>query len=168
MQWTKEVKSEYNKNYHSHSKWIKKYRKQYNREYSLKKGYALRRKYYAEGRYVDTIKKWQDNNIDRIKMWRRLGMAKRRAFIKSSIPIEDIQALYENNIKKYGTLTCYLCNKPVEFGMDSIDHKTPLSRGGLHSKKNIGIAHIGCNCRKKDRTVSEYLTEMKRREHALS
>lgn len=61
------------------------------------------------------------------------------------LTIQTIQEIYEENIKFYGTLTCYLCYIKIEFGNDSIDHKTPLSRGGTNIKKNLAIAHMSCN-----------------------
>ena len=60
------------------------------------------------------------------------------------------------NIKKYGELTCYLCLKPIRFGEDCIEHKTPFCRGGDNSKSNIGIAHRTCNRKKYKKTEKEY------------
>ena len=75
---------------------------------------------------------------------------------KSKISVMDVQYLYENNIREYGTLTCYLCLKPIKFGKDSLEHKTPFCRGGSNKVENIGIAHILCNSKKHSRTEKEY------------
>lgn len=90
--------------------------------------------------------------------YKRLIKKAKRAFIKSGerLPIKVLQLIYENNIKKYGTLTCYLCHKPIEFGKDTIDHKNPISRGGRNVYDNIEISCFRCNCRKINKTVSEY------------
>ncbi len=69
-----------------------------------------------------------------------------------------IQRVYEDNIKKYGTLTCVLCNKPIYFGDDTIDHLTPISRGGTNDYDNLGIAHGKCNNRKYTKTLSEWFS----------
>ena len=73
------------------------------------------------------------------------------------IETETVQRVYENNIKKYGTLTCYLCLKPVAFRKDHLEHKTPLSRGGTNVFDNLEIACATCNFKKHNRTEKEYL-----------
>ncbi len=72
------------------------------------------------------------------------------------LTVAKIQMVYEDNIKKYGTLTCYLCEKPISFGKDSLEHKTPLSRGGTNAYENLAIAHLSCNHKKKNKTLEEY------------
>ena len=72
------------------------------------------------------------------------------------INIKTIQEVYEDNIKKYGTLTCYLCSEPIEFKQDTLEHRVPISRGGSNIKSNLGISHRGCNSRKHNRTEEEY------------
>ena len=75
-----------------------------------------------------------------------------------TLTIKTIQQVYEDNIKLYGTLTCYLCIKPIEFGDDHLEHKIPLSRGGTNEQANLGVAHSHCNCKKWNRTEEEYKT----------
>lgn len=70
-----------------------------------------------------------------------------------------IQMVYEDNIKKHGTLTCYLCFKTIEFGQDSLDHKTSASRGGTNEYSNLAIAHVSCNKKKHSQTEIEYRKE---------
>ncbi len=70
--------------------------------------------------------------------------------------IKIVQMVYEDNIKQYGTLTCYLCLKPIAFKEDSLDHKLPLSRGGTNEYSNLAIAHLSCNHKKNAKTVEEY------------
>lgn len=69
---------------------------------------------------------------------------------------QTIQSVYEDNIKLYGTLTCYLCLNPVPFGKDHLEHKTPLSRGGTNARDNLDIACQKCNCCKHNKTETEY------------
>ena len=82
----------------------------------------------------------------------------RRLQLKSleKLGVAKIQKAYEQNIARYGTLTCYLCLEPVVFGQDSIDHKMPLTRGGDNNLGNIDIAHRLCNSRKYNKTPLEY------------
>lgn len=72
------------------------------------------------------------------------------------LTLQDIQQVYEQNIKKYGTLTCYLCSKPIVFGDDQLEHKMPITRGGSNRLDNLDIAHKSCNSSKKDQTEEEY------------
>lgn len=77
------------------------------------------------------------------------------------LTIKIIQSIYEFNIKKYGTLTCYLCLKPISFGKDSLEHKIPLSRGGDNKINNLDISCIQCNKKKYTKTNIEYLQGIK-------
>ena len=59
---------------------------------------------------------------------------------------------------------CQLCSKPVdaklEFpdpGSASLDHVTPMSRGGGHVPANVQLAHLGCNKAKADGGVQDYI-----------
>ncbi len=82
----------------------------------------------------------------------------KRRLLMSDLSIQTVQQVYEDNIKRYGTLTCYLCELPVEFGQDHLEHKTPLSRGGTNEKENLGIACEHCNLSKNNKTEEEYRT----------
>lgn len=74
---------------------------------------------------------------------------------------ETLQLLYEDNIKRFGTLTCVLCKNKIIFGDDTIEHLVPLSRSGTNEYKNLGISHAQCNFKKKNLTMEEYI--LKRR-----
>jgi 5-methylcytosine-specific restriction endonuclease McrA len=76
------------------------------------------------------------------------------------LSIDTIQRVYEDNIKRFGTLTCYLCKNPIEIGSDSLEHKIPLSRGGTNNYENLDIAHRRCNSRKHNLTEEEYLIKI--------
>jgi 5-methylcytosine-specific restriction endonuclease McrA len=78
------------------------------------------------------------------------------------LAIETLQQVYEDNIKKNGTLTCYLCLKPIEFGKDSLEHKIPKTKGGTNEKENLAVSCIKCNIRKGSRTEEEFKTLLKK------
>ncbi len=131
-----------------------------------------------------SIKKWQLANFSRFKIlckkWREenkvihskqksdwkkankgrvvLYTERRRSWEVGAgeLTLKTIQQVYEDNIKRFGTLTCVLCNKPIEFGKDSLEHLIPLSRGGKNSKENLAIAHLLCNIRKGKKTLTEW------------
>ena len=72
------------------------------------------------------------------------------------LSVKTIQMVYEDSIKRYGTLTCYLCLKAIEFKQDCLEHKLPLSRGGTNVYENLGVAHCICNSEKGNKTEEEY------------
>jgi len=51
---------------------------------------------------------------------------------------------------------CYYCGDFINADQKTIDHKTPLSRGGVHSKDNIVLACRSCNCKKQALTETEF------------
>jgi 5-methylcytosine-specific restriction endonuclease McrA len=70
--------------------------------------------------------------------------------------------VYEDNIKKFGTLTCELCIQPCEFGQDALEHFHPISRraeygGDINERKNLGVAHKRCNESKGSKTLVEWI-----------
>ena len=99
------------------------------------------------------IKLWQRNNHEKV----RLALKARNANMNYSgkIYLKDIQRLYEDNIKKFGTLTCVICQKPIIFGDDSLDHNFSATRGGTNAYDNLQIAHTDCNTKKRDKTLQE-------------
>ena len=137
----------------------KDYIKKYNQEnkdkvsgykikhYSENKNTILRNRriYYEENKEV--IKKNRKINLIVVKAYNA-----RRRIWKSDFKTSIVQLVYEDNIKKYGTLTCYLCLKQIEFGKDHLEHKTPLSRGGTNEYNNLAVACQKCNCRKNKKT----------------
>ena len=72
------------------------------------------------------------------------------------ISAKIVQMVYEDNIKIYGTLTCYLCQESIEFGKDTLEHRIPASRGGTNEYKNLGVAHSSCNNKKHQLTEEEF------------
>jgi 5-methylcytosine-specific restriction endonuclease McrA len=59
---------------------------------------------------------------------------------------------------------CHLCGRRVNSrlraphpGSATLDHITPVSKGGPHTRANVAIAHLSCNSAKRDRSVGEQL-----------
>jgi len=94
-------------------------------------------------------------NNDKNYRIKRLGCNQKRRS-GGVLSIQTVQLIYEDNIKKFGTLTCYLCFKPIEFKQDCLEHKIPLSRGGTSLYENLAIAHRGCNNKKSNKTEKEF------------
>lgn len=102
------------------------------------------------GKYTSMFK----HGLYNTREYQKFHKAKRRAL--GDVKIKDIQETYEDNIKQYGTLTCYLCSKPITFGDDHLEHKTPVSRGGSNNKNNLAVACSRCNLRKNIKTEEEF------------
>ncbi len=74
------------------------------------------------------------------------------------------QSNYENNIlsefKKSAEPICYYCKKLIQTNTNrndlTVDHKTPLSRGGKSIQANLAIACLKCNQEKANMTEKEY------------
>jgi len=94
-------------------------------------------------------------NPERVKAWKHT-----RRLLNGKMSGETIKLVYEDNIKRFGSLTCYLCLRPISPGKDELEHKTPLSRGGTNEFKNLAVACKSCNCRKHDKTVEEFHSAM--------
>ncbi len=58
-------------------------------------------------------------------------------------------------IKRDG-LNCYLCGKILTNKTATIDHITPVSRGGDHKAENVKIACLSCNQSKNKKTLTEF------------
>ncbi len=97
------------------------------------------------------LNEWRKNNPLKSKTH-----SNKRRLLTSDLIYKTVQLVYEENIKKYGTLTCYLCELSIEFGKDSLEHKVPLSRGGTNEYRNLGVAHRSCNSRKNNKTEQEF------------
>lgn len=119
-----------------------------NKHWNYKDGWRSRR---------EDINKW-NKEWYKNKPNKRLSCQKRLSIkrLGGNLEILTIQKVYEDNIKQFGTLTCYLCLKPIEFRQDSLEHKIPLSRGGTNLYENLAIAHRSCNCKKHNKTEEEY------------
>lgn len=77
--------------------------------------------------------------------------------VGGELTASTIRLAYEDNIKRFGTLTCYLCLTPIPFGKDHLEHLIPLSRNGTNEYSNLGVACQRCNCKKRNKTVEEFL-----------
>ena len=120
---------------------------------------------------IEKQKQWRADNKEHLveyhKQWWKTPIGKimakaynhNRRNLTKSLTKEIVQRVYEDNIKKYGTLTCVLCFKPVEFKDSSLEHSTPISRGGSNLYENLGVAHYICNCKKHTLTLKEWLTK---------
>lgn len=52
---------------------------------------------------------------------------------------------------------CAICGKPVKFKKMTVDHKTPLAKGGTNELSNLQLAHLKCNRAKQDIMLEELI-----------
>jgi len=130
----------------SHKEAMKRY-------YNSPKGIATRRCYKQSLTGKLAVKRYKQSSGG--KLHAIVDGFNRRLKTKD-LTVEKIQMVYEDNIKKYGTLTCYLCKLPISFGKDNLEHKIPLCRGGNNDYNNLSVACQSCNCKKHHRTEEEY------------
>jgi 5-methylcytosine-specific restriction endonuclease McrA len=125
---------------------------------------GYRSKWLLEKRHRLGISKKYNSElgISYTKEYKKLQRQKRKALTKGGgeLTLQIIQLVYEDNIKQFGTLTCYLCLKPILFGKDHLEHRIPLSRNGTNKYNNLAIACQQCNCKKHAKTEEEYRKEI--------
>ena len=109
-----------------------------------KTSYAI---YYA--RTLDYQKKrnatYLANNLER--------HAKQQYLRRLKIKNNGVFSISKKELKKLYTLPCFYCGK---FAPITLDHITPVSRGGRHSIGNLVSACRSCNSSKNDRFITEW------------
>lgn len=103
----------------------------------------------------ERIRRWRANNPDKVGA----ATARRaKAELDGNATPKLIEARWQTSNK-----TCILCGEPIDPTLKAphnmsrtIEHLTPIARGGRHNLDNIDFAHYGCNARKQDRTLEEY------------
>ena len=124
----------------------------------VKKSYNIKQK---ERRHQKGISKHyaSELGVSHTKEYKKAKRHERRMLFKKGGELTQftVQMIYEDNIKRFGTLTCYLCLNPVPFGKDHLEHKTPLSRGGTNEYNNLEVSCQHCNCKKHNKTLEEFL-----------
>ena len=146
------------------------YTKEYNRLHNEKRKHDAKEwRTKNRARIIVKLAEWRARNKDRIKAYSKFYFRNNKEQCRASsrarrkrgeaagkLTRQTVQMVYEDNIKKYGTLTCYLCLKPIVLGNDHLEHKTPICRGGTNEYNNLAVAHALCNLIKHDKTEVEF------------
>lgn len=100
---------------------------------------------------------WRANNPDKVGA---TEARRAQAELEGNTTTELIETKWEASDK-----TCILCGKPIGQSLKpthrmarTIEHLTPIARGGRHDIDNIGFAHRSCNASKGAKTLEEYRT----------
>lgn len=73
---------------------------------------------------------------------------------------EALRALFERSER------CYYCTRELPPWKRTMEHREPLSRGGLHTMSNVVVACVQCNSAKGTMTEEEFT--MSRRQRAVA
>lgn len=120
---------------------------------------ARRHKSYIANRnaILEANRRWKANNPDKVGAYRAKRAAKE---LEGSATDAQIREKWNTSSK-----TCILCGEPISMKLPplhpqarTIEHLTPLHRGGKHDIDNIDFAHRSCNARKGTKTLDEYRT----------
>lgn len=103
----------------------------------------------------ERTRRWRASNPDKAGA----SAARRaKAELEGNATRELIEAKWEA-----GDKTCILCGGPIDLTLKAphpksrtLEHLTPISRGGRHDLDNIDFAHFGCNASKRNKTLEEY------------
>lgn len=103
---------------------------------------------HSENRRAGNAKWYREN-----KEWAAAKNHERRAL---EVSVSDGTATVEFMRNLYAKRICYYCGWLTFREHRTADHKTPLSRGGLHSASNLVMACYSCNYSKGTKTEAEF------------
>jgi 5-methylcytosine-specific restriction endonuclease McrA len=121
-------------------------RYQANREKELQRRRDTDAKYPE--RRLAAHRKWCAKNPTKV----HANSAKRRA-LEANVPINDFTAKQWRAMCKACGYRCAYCHQKFPFSQLTMDHITPLSKGGAHTLSNIIPACKSCNSRKHAKDV---------------
>lgn len=106
-------------------------------------------------------------NPEKIREYSKMYYLENRAAISAKDTRRKLRKLNATivnfNINKWlktqRPFRCYLCGKKIKDDKYHIEHRIPLSRGGVHATFNLGIACPRCNAEKYTKTPWEYLKD---------
>lgn len=127
------------------------YNREYMREYSKTDTFKQIRRRYYQGRGGEYLKKWRDENPEKVKEYSRkteqkrgpIRDAEKRSQKKLSPEDKVISTEYR---KAIANDSCYYCGQRTE--VMHTDHKFPLSKGGTDHWWNLARSCSQCNLSK--------------------
>ena len=102
------------------------------------------------------VKRYYQKHKDEPNFREKIKLSNHSRYLAGILTKELLQKVYEDNIKFFGTLTCVYCQKPIPFGKDIVEHRIPVSKGGLTVYANLVISCKSCNSAKGDKTWKEF------------
>lgn len=105
-----------------------------------------------EERRIQT-QKYRDNNREWWRSLHRINQFNRRSKIKL---VSDGSVTQELILSLYSLENCHYCKEITPKKYRTLEHILPLTRGGTHSKDNLTMACLSCNCSKRAMTEQEF------------
>ena len=112
-------------------------------------------------RHSAAIRRWAIRNPNKIAKYR---LRRAQAELAGNATQTLLDAKWDASDK-----TCCLCGSHIDDTLVSpdpmsltLEHLTPIARGGRHDLDNIGFSHRTCNNRKGTKTLEEYRAWVKR------
>jgi len=112
---------------------------------------------------AEYCKRYRDNNPEAYKRSKRKSPHKRRANehrrrVRETSQLGDWKPEYEALLLQEQHGCCYYCQIPFQPNYD-LEHKIPLSRGGMHDISNIVLSCRSCNVKKGIKTDEEFICQ---------
>jgi len=112
--------------------------------------------------------RWKRANPGKVAAWNaawfranpersRLHNARRLELIRTNPGRESVTTAHLRLLMEAQDGCCRYCRKQLAAGLIDLDHRIPLSRGGVHAPHNLCWSCAGCNRRKGDRPEVEFL-----------
>ena len=129
-----------------HTEKAKETRKRYEQTEAYKQRKSERAKIYRQEEHVQELDKAR-----KLRYYYRKFSALRSVTVKGAdfISFEDWKKLYSAN-------TCYYCGAEISGRNKTVDHKTPISRGGTNKLENLCMCCRSCNSKKNNKTEAEF------------
>lgn len=105
-------------------------------------------------RNASTKKRWAQNNKIHLTVMAHRRRAKQFATDDGTITPASLWSLYDQHP------TCPYCGFMLCEANRSLDHKEPLSLGGLHTLSNVIPCCLTCNLRKHDKPYAFWMAEL--------
>ncbi len=121
-----------------------------------------RKEYYRKNsdKAKEDLKKWKKENYDKV-----LEYCRKRRALKAGVLVDFKPSVIEDH-RHIQEGKCYYCKEDIFVNVPSnhprketLEHKTPLSRGGSHSRKNTVLSCSRCNLEKGAQTEEEFVSQ---------
>lgn len=141
--------------------------REWQRNYREKTG-----QWYRQDKYSEQQRQYERRRRAESGHWRErypeaaaAGDARRRMLVQQARTDEVFAPI---DVHDRDGWTCQLCWLPIAPEVawpdpmsPSLDHRIPLSRGGVHAMSNVQSAHLGCNSSKGDKLLTELIGDLR-------